>query len=182
MNAIEIMMEEHRHILTMLKVVRSVCYKVYNDKEIDYKDFKDIIYFIRTYADGLHHKKEEIMLFNKMVEYIGPVAEKTINFGMLVEHDMGRLYVKGLEEALNKYEEGQKEAVIDIIANAVSYTHLLERHIDKEDNVIYKFGERQLSEEILKEIDTQCINFEEENKGLSGECLDILKRLEKKYL
>ena len=182
MNAVEIMMEEHKYISRMLKVVRSICYKIYEEKKINFEDFKDVLYFIRIYADGLHHKKEEIMLFNKMVENLGAVAEKTINYGMLVEHDMGRLYVKDLDEALNEYKSGNEAAVIDIIANAVSYTNLLERHIDKEDNVIYKFGQKNLSSEILNEINEQCVIFEEENKVLRDGCLDILKRLEKKYL
>lgn len=182
MNTIEIMMEEHKYISRMLKVVRSICYRAYKDKNINFEDFKDVLYFIRIYADGLHHKKEEIMLFNKMVENLGTVAEKTINYGMLVEHDMGRMYVKGLDEALHKYQEGNEESVIDIVANAISYTNLLERHIDKEDNVIYKFGQKQLNDEILKEIDIKCIAFEEENKILRKGCLDILGRLEKKYL
>lgn len=182
MNAIEIMMEEHKYIYRMLKVVRSICYKLYEEKKINLEDFKDVLYFIRIYADGLHHKKEEIMLFNKMVEHLGTVAEKTINYGMLVEHDMGRLYVKDLDEALTEYQGGNEAAVIDIIANAVAYTNLLERHIDKEDNVIYKFGQKQLGTEILSEIDEKCIIFEEENKVLRDGCLDILKRLEKKYL
>ena len=136
MNAIEIMMEEHNHIRRMLKVVRKACFKVLKDEDVNYDDFYSIISFIRNYADGHHHNKEEIMLFNRMVENLGVLGEKTIKYGMLVEHDLGRLYVKNLEEALKKLKEGDEEAKLDIIANAISYTDLLTRHADKEDNVI----------------------------------------------
>ncbi len=182
MNAIEIMMDEHKYIMRMLHVVRKVCFKAYNDREIDYNDFKTIISFIRDYADAHHHKKEEVLLFNRMVEHLGAVGEKTINYGMLVEHDMGRLYIKSLEEALEKLKAGDEEAVLDVIANAISYTNLLERHIDKEDNVIYKFGERQLSEEVMNQVNSECIEFEKNNEEIRVNNISILEELEKKYM
>lgn len=48
----------------------------------------------------------------------------------------------------------------NIIANAIFYTYLLERHIDKEDRVIYKSAKRGQSKFILEEINIDCIEFE----------------------
>ena len=59
MNAIELMNEEHKNILRMIKVVRKVCFNIMKGTEINYKDLEDIIEFIRNYADSHHHKKEE---------------------------------------------------------------------------------------------------------------------------
>lgn len=182
MNAIEIMMEEHKYIRRMLKVIRKACFKVLKDEDVNYDDFYSIISFIRNYADGHHHNKEEIMLFNRMVENLGVLGEKTIKYGMLVEHDLGRLYVKNLEEALKNLKEGNEEAKLDIIANAISYTDLLTRHADKEDNVIYKFAERELNKDILDIIDKECVNYEDENTTVRDENIKILEDLEKKYL
>lgn len=182
MNAIEIMMEEHNYIRRMLKVIRKACFKVLKDEDINYDDFYSIISFIRNYADGHHHNKEEIMLFNRMVENLGVLGEKTIKYGMLVEHDLGRLYVKNLEEALKNLKEGNEEAKLDIIANAISYTDLLTRHADKEDNVIYKFAQRELNKDILDIIDKECVNYEDENTTVRDENIKILEDLEKKYL
>lgn len=182
MNAIEIMMEEHKYIRRMLKVIRKACFKVLKDEDVNYDDFYSIISFIRNYADGHHHNKEEIMLFNRMVENLGVLGEKTIKYGMLVEHDLGRLYVKNLEEALKNLKEGNEEAKLDIIANAISYTDLLTRHADKEDNVIYKFAERELNKDILDIIDKECVNYEDENTTVRDENIKILENLEKKYL
>ena len=78
MKAIEIMMEEHRYIERMLKVVRKACYKILQGEDIDYDDFYKIIEFIKNYADGHHHNKEEIFLFNKMVEKLGSTGEVII--------------------------------------------------------------------------------------------------------
>ncbi|WP_195986406.1 hemerythrin domain-containing protein [Clostridium sp. D53t1_180928_C8] len=181
MKAIEIMNEEHKYILRMLTVVRKACLSILDGKEIIYEDFNNIIEFIQLYADRHHHKKEEKILFIKMVENIGETAEKVVNQGMLVEHDLGRLYVRNLIEALDKVKKGDLESKLDIISNAISYTHLLARHIDKEDRVIYKFAERELDEEVLGFINIECENFENNNKDIKDKYLYILGELEKKY-
>lgn len=182
MNAIEIMMNEHRYIECMLKVVRAACFKVLKNDIYDYSDFDLIIGFIKEYADGHHHNKEEIFLFNKMVENLGVLGEKLIKHGMLVEHDFGRLYVKNLEEALKKVKAGEEEAKLDLIANAISYCDLLTRHIDKEDRVVYTFAKRELKEKIMIQIDAQCAQYEREYESVSYKNIEILEVLESKYL
>lgn len=181
MKAIDLMMEEHKYILRMLKVVRKACFKVFQGEEINYEDFNSIISFIRNYADGQHHHKEEIFLFNRMVENLGALGEKTIKNGMLVEHDLGRLYVKNLKEALEKAENGDEEAKLDIIANAISYTDLLNRHIDKEDRVIYQFAKRELSKDIFELINEECVVYEKNNAHIKDENIAILEKMEQKY-
>jgi len=174
MNAIDLMMEEHKYIKRMLTVVRKATYKSLEEKNVSYEDFYKMIDFIRNYADAHHHKKEEVILFNKMVEEFG--------YGMLVEHDLGRLYITGLSEALENLKSGNKEAILDVIANAISYTHLLERHIDKEDNVIYKFATRELKQEIIEKVNAECVEFEDANTEVMKKYTSILEELEKKYL
>ena len=181
MNAVELMMEEHKNIKQMLKVVRKACFSVLEGEEVNYDDFYKIVSFIKNYADSHHHKKEEIMLFNRMVDEIGETAEKVIKYGMLVEHDFGRLYVSNLIEALESLKSGNAEAKLDVIANAVSYTNLLERHIHKEDNVIYKFAERELKNETIDQINEECVTFESKNKNVKDENLAILEELKVKY-
>ena len=181
MKAIEIMNEEHKYILRMLQVIRKCCFKILNNEEIIYEDFYKIIDFIRNYADNHHHKKEDKILFIKMVEELGEPAKKAVNQGMLVEHDLGRLHVRELVAALEKVKAGEEEAKLDVIANAISYTHLLIRHIDKEDRVIYKFAERNLNDEVIKLIDDECENYEINNEEIKNKYISILEELEKRY-
>ena len=181
MKSIEIMNEEHKYILRMLKVVRKFCFKILQGEEIIYEDFDKIIDFIRNYADDHHHKKEEKILFVNMVEHLGEAAAKAVNQGMLVEHDLGRLHVRELIDALERVKAGEEEAKLDVIANAISYTHLLTRHIDKEDRVIYKFAERNLKNEVMKFIDIECENYEINNEEIKNKYISILEELEKIY-
>ncbi|UOW69551.1 hemerythrin domain-containing protein [Paraclostridium bifermentans] len=182
MNAIEMMNEEHRYITRMLKVVRKISFRILNGEDVNYDDFDSIIDFISNYADGHHHKKEEDILFNKMIEHIGEIAEKFVKQGMLVEHDFGRLYMRDLEQALVRLKAGDEEAKLDVISNAISYTHLLERHIDKEDRVIYKFAQRELNEEVLNLIDKECREYEANNLQEKDRCISVLEKLERKYI
>ena len=182
MNGIDLLIQEHKNVSRMLLVIRKVCFKFMETNEIEYEDFDKIISFIRNFADGHHHNKEEIFLFNKMVEHLGQAGKNAITHGMLVEHDLGRLYIKNLSEALENYKNDNKEAKLDIIANAISYATLLENHIHKEDNIIFNFAKRGLSKELLELVDKECMEYEQNYTELIKENMDILTYLEEKYI
>lgn len=183
MNFIERMVDEHKNVKRMLVVIRRLCLGILNGDDTDFEDFFKIIDFIRSYTDKHHHGKEEAMLFARMTEEMGPTAEKIIKYGMLVEHEFGRLYVKDLEDAVKRVLEGDNEARLDVIANAISYTHLLNRHIDKEDGVIYKYAENNLSKETMNRLEQDCGLFEEKasESKTQSRYLELLAELESKY-
>ena len=183
MNYIDTMVFEHANIKRMLMVVRAFCYKSYNKEYVDFADVDQMIDFIKNYADKHHHGKEELKLFNKMVQHLGPAAQKLVTNGMLVEHDMGRFYIQQLQEAVKDYQSGNKEAVLDIIANSISYTHLLDRHIQKENDIVYPFAQKNFNKEISDEIQKECDEFEENanQQGFQDKYILLLEQLENKY-
>ena len=137
MYSIEIMVEEHANICRMLKVVRKMCIGILEGEEVCDTDFRDVIDFIRNYADAYHHGKEEKFLFPEMVMKLGKVADNLITHGMLVEHNLGRSYVMALETALNQYKENQiTDHKLDI-----------EAHTEKENNAVYTYAERALKDD-----------------------------------
>lgn len=176
------MMEEHENIRRMSKVMRGYCNKVLNCKEIDYDDFHKIIDFIRNYSDGHHHVKEEDILFDRLGREVPKLADRGAITGMLIEHDLARLHVANLEMALADYKDGNDEARLDIIANAISYTDLLERHIEKENNALYKFANNMLTKEVQREIDDMCQEVDKKamERGDAERYLELLKELENK--
>jgi len=182
MNCIDLMVEEHRNIKRMLAVIRKYCYKILKNENVQYEDFFILIDFVRSYADRHHHGKEEELLFNRMMNELGSAAEKLVRHGMLVEHDFGRLYMQELETAVKKVIAGDDEARLDVIANAISYTHLLHRHIDKEDAVVFKFAQNNFSKETMEAINLDCERFEREaeESGIQQKYLDILAEFEAK--
>lgn len=182
MNYIDLMVEEHRNIKRMLSVIRKYCYKVLKNEEVDYTDFFELIDFVRNYADKHHHGKEEQLLFDRMVKELGPTADKLVRNGMLVEHDLGRLHMQELEVAVNKVIAGNDEARLDVIANAISYTHLLHRHIDKEDNVVYQFAKKNLSQETQEILEEACNQFELDatEKNIQNKYIQMIQNFEEK--
>lgn len=183
MNSIEVMVNEHKYIMRMLAVVRRATYGILQGEAINDEDFRLMIEFIREYADKHHHGKEEKFLFKEIMNELGELGIKLIRNGMLVEHDLGRFYIAELCEALNRVNAGDDESKLDVIANAISYTHLLTRHIQKEDSVVYTFAEKQLSPETLQLVNNQSEEFEKEaeKEGRQAHYITLLESLERKY-
>lgn len=184
MDAIDIMVNEHGNIRRMLKVIRAMCVKVLNNQDINYGDFYKVVDFVRNYADKHHHGKEEAILFKRMGEELGERIAKGPIAGMLIEHDLGRLYMSNLENAIKRVEDGDMDSRVDVIANSIGYADLLNRHIDKENTAIYNFARRALSKEAMEDIQRQC--EEAESKADEGKIQDnyikLLEEFEKKFL
>jgi hemerythrin-like domain-containing protein len=131
--------EEHQTILKVIDIVLNECNQLEKNKEPDKAFFNEVINFIKKYADGYHHAKEEDILFKAMLDNIENMHCNPIPV-MLHEHDAGRQFVKGMIEALSA---GNKQ---ELIENARGYCFLLQSHIYKEDNILYPMAEQVLDE------------------------------------
>lgn len=184
MYGIELLVEEHNNILKLNAIVRQICIGILDGNPLDVEDFEMMIDFARNYADKYHHGKEEKILFKQMQEQLGEVAYNLIQHGMYVEHDLGRLHISEIEEAVKLYKQDSKtEYKLDIISNAIGYTKLLKRHIDKENEVVYTYAEKNLNDEIKKQINEDTSSFEEtaQKEKVQEKYLGILEKLENKY-
>lgn len=178
MYGIELLIEEHQNILKFTDYINQMCCSIIEGQEVNVEAFRECLDFGRNYADHQHHGKEEKILFRIMLEKLGPVAEKLIRHGMLVEHDLGRFHISELEEALNRYERKQSvQGKLDIITHAAGYASLLKRHIEKEDGAVYTFAERMLSEDDKKLVNEETKQFEEEasNNHIQEKYTEMLK-------
>lgn len=189
MYSIDLMISEHDNILKMLKVIQTKCCHILENNpsmcspdgrltDKACQDFKDIIDFVRNYADHHHHGKEEKILFPEMTARLGKMAENLVTHGMLVEHDLGRNHIRGLETALKMLAEDPKiEHKLDVITEAMGYAHLMQIHIEKENSVVYTFAERSLPQDVKDHIDEKCRAFEEQQTslGVQKKYLDMLE-------
>ncbi len=181
MDAIELLMEEHQNILALTRVMETMCRRIAGGEEPVPADFHTAIRLIREYADKLHHGKEEEILFKSMTDTLGEPAKQLVNHGMMVEHDLARLYVKNMEEATRRYEqEASLEAKTAMGGYAFAYLELLRRHIDKEDVVAYTFARRALSQEEQKKVQNA---FDQKiaDSALTAELVQQLGTLREKY-
>jgi len=140
-----ILSDEHKNILKVIDSVLKQCGDIEEGKEIDKEFFGRAVDFIKNYADKFHHSKEEDILFlelNKdgVLEHCNPIEQ------MLHEHNLGRGFVKGLSEAVDKGDKAEA------VKNARGYCDLLQEHIFKEDNILYPMADTALKEETQKSI------------------------------
>ncbi|MHB1393762.1 MAG: hemerythrin domain-containing protein [Clostridia bacterium] len=180
MKSIDILVEEHKYIKMVLKELRRQCITIVRGGDIDSQLFYNVIDFVRNFADKYHHKKEEDRLFNIMAVQLGLGVESGPIAGMLVEHDIGRSHIMDLEKALKECDKGNMDAKVDIIANAIGYEQMLLKHIDKEDNAIYKHAERRLSKDTLEKLDIEfeAVEKDRENTAIRNRYIEFAKSLD----
>ena len=184
MYSIELMVEEHDHILELLTVIRKACCGILEGQEVDDGDFRNMIAFARNYADKHHHGKEEQILFQEMTQRLGQIGVNLIQHGRLVEHDLGRLHMSNLETALNQYRDDPKTIYkLNILAEAAGYANLLQRHIEKENQIVYTYAEKNLTQDILQSVDERVQEFEKNAQQAKTQetYLQLLRELKEKY-
>jgi hemerythrin-like domain-containing protein len=140
MEATDILIREHELILRGVAVLERMARRANAGHDVPAGDANSIIEFIRSFADGCHHAKEEGVLFPAMIAagipaQGGPVAV------MLGEHDQGRAAVKAMAHAVAGF--GSDPAASEAFASAAfAYSTLLTNHIFKENNVLFRMADQ----------------------------------------
>jgi hemerythrin-like domain-containing protein len=139
------LVDEHKRILRMLMVLELKAGLTAKGAFQDYAFYLQAVDFIRNYADRYHHAKEEDVLFEALVKN-GMPRENSPVAAMLMEHDLGRAYVKAMEEAALAALGGKPDQDTVIAQSAHAYVELLREHISKEDTILYPLAERLIPE------------------------------------
>ena len=183
MNPTDILKEEHELILVMLKVIDRVCDRLSRGEKIKPEHLSDIIDFIRGFADGCHHAKEEKLLFPALEQAGIARTDGPVGF-MLAEHAMGRNYVTLMDEALGRYKAGDPAASEKFVENAKGYIELLNGHIMKENNVLFVMANQRLSGEKQKELleGFERIEIEETGEGVHEKYHGMLHHMRDIYM
>jgi hemerythrin-like domain-containing protein len=166
MNPIEVLMNEHRLIESVLDSLETYVDRLTPNSSVETADLGRFAQFIRAFADTCHHGKEEDILFatmvaNGMPRESGPIAV------MLHEHEEGRKLVRTLTEfAAHSVEPGWSDADRQRIRQAArSYAQLLRQHIQKEDGILYPMAVSRLDPATMVDINRRFDEFEAEKTG-----------------
>jgi hemerythrin-like domain-containing protein len=143
---------EHRVIEMVLDAIERETDAIDGGKAVDRAFFERVLAFIREFADGLHHRKEEQALFPRMVAAGVPNEGGPVGV-MLYEHEQGRACVRAMAEALEQAEAGDAAARAGLVAAARQYVELLRAHIVKEDCVLFPMAEDLFSPKQRTEIE-----------------------------
>lgn len=142
---------EHRLILRMITLLERNAPRTAAGDFTNWQFYLDGVDFIRNYADRFHHAKEEDVLFAALVKN-GMPRENSPVAAMLMEHDQGRTFVRGMEKAVQETLDGFPGRENAIAENASAYAALLRDHIAKEDDILYPLAERVIPETMREEI------------------------------
>lgn len=145
---IQKLIDEHKLIKQLLKMIPDVCELILREPVLNVLRIEAISKFIREYADKYHHAKEEGVLFSFVDQ------NQEIIRVMYEDHALGRNYVG---ELLSAAKRGEAPLVINSL---IKYQKLLTGHIQKEDEILYPWIQRQLSAVQQQELTSRCAELD----------------------
>jgi hemerythrin-like domain-containing protein len=179
MQATDILMSEHRVIERVIASLETAANRLQAGQEVRPGFFMDAADFIKGFADGCHHRKEEGVLFkalqaNGMPAGQGPIAV------MLSEHEQGRKFTQGMRAAAQGLQAGDASARQSLVKNALGYAALLRQHIQKEDQVLFPMASRIIPVDKQAQVvdDFEKVEHEETGAGVHEKYLALAKALE----
>lgn len=127
------LMIEHRLIERMIAVMGKEAQRIKQGLLPNTELIRTAVEFIKTYADGLHHGKEEDILFRDLSKKPLSPEHKGIMDELIKEHTLGRENTRKLSDAREKYLKGETDAVKAIAENMDILVKFYPKHIEKED-------------------------------------------------
>jgi hemerythrin-like domain-containing protein len=180
MKATQVLSDEHQVILRVIAALETNTKKLEGGQTIRPEFFLEASAFIKGFADGCHHMKEEGVLFKAMVasgmpQDSGPIAV------MLAEHEQGRVFNRQMKAGAERLQYGDDpQARRAVIQNALGYCQLLSQHIQKEDNILFPMADRVIPAEEHEQVwqDFERIEHEETGEGVHEKYLALAEKLE----
>lgn len=178
----EVLMSEHRVIEQVLGCVDKMAGAAHDSGSLDVEGATDAIAFLRAFADGFHHKKEEDLLFPAL-ERFGMPRDDGPTAVMRYEHELGRANVRRIDEAVTAYVRGDDAAAGRFAFEAQGYTDFLREHIAKEDGVLFPMADRMLPAAAQDELMRSFELAQEHETGEGGreKYLAVAERLGARY-
>jgi len=182
MQPTDILMMEHRLIEQVLNCLEKITQQADANKKLDKKSAREAIDFCRSFADGCHHAKEEAHLFPVMEAngFSGGCSPVAV---MLREHELGRLYIQGMEAAVEAASTGDPEALKWFVQHGQSYVKLLREHMHKEDTCLFPSDNHRLTENDQQQILTafEKVEAEKIGKGTHEKYLTLANQLADRF-
>lgn len=160
------LVDEHVLIKRLLAAIPSLIEDLDLDSETGRQQIRSVIDFIRSFADKYHHSKEEDVLF----KYFD--ANLDIIKAMYSDHENGRSKVRQMLAALENRDKPT------LALNLKGYQELLTEHITKEDEILYRWMERNLTMKQIGEIFARCVQIDAEFSDKQKKYETLVSQLE----
>jgi hemerythrin-like domain-containing protein len=142
--AVEILEAEHRVIQKMVAGMSVLAEQLESGEPVDVPLLESIVAFLRTFADRLHHGKEESFLFPALIRRGVPSQGCPIG-GLTMEHQKGRVMVGELADAIRGYAAGEPTARENVVKSLRALVPFYVSHIWKEDCLLFPLAGKVLT-------------------------------------
>ena len=167
--ALQVLVKEHQLIKRLLAVLPGMIRGLDLDNSAGQEMVSSCVSFIQEYADKYHHAKEEDILF----KYFD--ANLDILKVMRDEHETGRGHIRAVLAAAKRRDTA------DAVAHLNAYSALLTGHIRKEDEVLYPWLDRQLSDSQVGKLFAECGEVDEKFAAVRKRSESVVVDLERQF-
>lgn len=150
--AMRVIAGEHLALRAIARILKMDALLIKQGKTVDNALLRDIIEYVQTVPDKIHHPKEERYLFAAMRKR-APERTREILSRLYKEHQDENDLIAILSTALSNYEKDPDEQRHIFAQLALDYTDFLNGHIDLEN-----FQAFPLAGEVLEEEDWETID------------------------
>mgnify|MGYP003907810039 FL=1 len=152
MNAIDIILDEHRSLAAVLHGLLYLTRAIDSGKMApDFKVFGAMVYYIDAFPERFHHPKEDEYLF-KLLRLRDPEAAPLLD-RLNAEHHAGEIRIRELEHALRRYEHGGADGFSGFAAAVESYAAFHWQHMRAEEEEVLPLARKYLTPDDWKQID-----------------------------
>ena len=142
----EMLEAEHRVIAKVIGAVPALADQFDAGQVVDVDLLRDIVEFMRTFADQCHHGKEELLLFPALGKKGVPLQGCPVG-ALTAEHERGRALVKELADATHAQQRGEPGAKGTVISALRGIAALYPNHIWKEDYLLFPMTNKVMNSE-----------------------------------
>jgi hemerythrin-like domain-containing protein len=150
-SAVEMLEADHRVIQKMVAGMSVLADQLEGGEPVDVSLLESIVAFLRTFADRLHHGKEESFLFPALIRRGVPSQGCPIG-GLTMEHQKGRVMVGELADAIRGYAAGEPPARENLVKSLRALVAFYPNHIWKEDYLLFPLAGKVLTPEDQQEL------------------------------
>jgi hemerythrin-like domain-containing protein len=170
-SAIAVLTHEHKMIMKVVKALGIMSNELVHGSPIAIEQLRQIVQFMREFADKCHHAKEEDILFPELAKHGVPETGCPLA-ALRLEHLHARELVTQLSKRTDAYHRREPGAANALMAVIGDIGTLYSSHIWKEENMVFPLVDRLFPP---ADIERLAQRFEQAEKEL-GQDHDALER------
>lgn len=170
--------EEHRVIERVVAAAAVLAEALEMGKEVEAETPRNLVEFMRTFADKCHHGKEETHLFPVLEKKGVPLSGCPLG-ALVYEHQRGRALVTELAEAAEAYSTASASAWEPLARALRGIVDLYPGHIWKEDYLLFPMTNKILNLEEREDLRQRFETVEEDiGRDVHHRLTELANRLE----